>query len=154
MRTLNPEYVEAVRRDVNPCPFFSLLSIEIKELGWGEAVLELMAQQKHLQPFGVVHGGAFASLIDAAAFWATYTEVPEGLGMTTVDLKLNYLAPVTAGRIIAIGKCLRAGRTLYLGEVSVRNESGQLLAHGTSTLMVLKNLQMEGVPTWPRKYLD
>ena len=154
MRHLSPEYIEAVRKSVNVCPYFSLLSMQIIGLSWGESQLEILVQEKHLQPFGIVHGGVFASLIDAAAFWAVYTQVPEDLGMTTVELKLNYLAPLTTGRMIAKGKSLRVGKTICLGEASIMNEEGTLLAHGTSTMMVLKDLKIEGVNGGPSKYLD
>lgn len=56
------------------------------------------------------------------------------------------------GRMIGNGRCLRAGGTLYLSEASVRNEEGELLAHGTSTLMLLKNTPMKAV--LPVKFLD
>jgi len=42
----------------------------------------------------MVHGGVFASLVDTAAYWAVYAEVDEGKRMTTVEMKLNFLAPV------------------------------------------------------------
>jgi uncharacterized protein (TIGR00369 family) len=154
MRNLNPEYVEAVRKYVNACPYFSLLSMDIKGLTWGESQLEILVQEKHLQPFGMVHGGVFASLIDAAAFWAVYTQVPEELGMTTVELKLNYLSPFSTGRMSARGKSLRVGKTLCLGEASIVNEEGTLLCHGTSTMMILKDLKIQGVTEGPSKYLD
>jgi uncharacterized protein (TIGR00369 family) len=154
MRNLNPEYVEVVKREVNFCPYFSLLSMEIRGLSWGESLLEILVQEKHFQPFGLVHGGVLASLIDAAAFWAVYTQVPEELGMTTVELKLNYLAPLSTGRMIARGKSLRVGKTLCLGEASIVNEEGALLAHGTSTMMILKDLKIQGVSRGPSKYLD
>lgn len=154
MRNINPEYVEALEKVVNSCPYFSLLSMEIKGLSWGESQLEIVVQEKHLQPFGMVHGGVFASLIDAAAFWAVYTQVPEELGMTTVELKLNYLAPLSTGRMIARGKSLRVGKTLCLGEASILNEEGILLAHGTSTMMILKDLPIQGAEHGPSKYMD
>ena len=154
MRNLNPEYVEVVKREVNFCPYFSLLSMEIRGLSWGESLLEILVQEKHFQPFGLVHGGVFASLIDAAAFWAVYTEVPEDLGMTTVELKLNYLAPLSTGRMIARGKSLKVGKTLCLGEAGIMDEEGTLLAHGTSTMMILKDLKIQGVSRGPSKYLD
>jgi uncharacterized protein (TIGR00369 family) len=153
MKRINPDYIKAVRRIVNPCPYFTLLSIDIKDLGWGESHLEILVQEKHLQPFGMVHGGVFASLVDAAAFWAVYTQVPEDMGMTTVDLKLNYLAPLTTGRMLAKGRSIRVGRTLCLGEASISNEDGLLLVHGTSTMMLLKDLKIRGESEWPPKYL-
>ena len=153
MRKINPDYLNAVKETVNPCPYFTLLSMELKDLGWGESRLEIMVQEKHLQPFGIVHGGVFSSLLDAAAFWAVYTQVPDDLGMTTVELKLNYLAPLTTGRMIATGRSIRVGKTLCLGEASIANEEGLLLAHGTSTMMLLKDLLIQGRSAWPSKYL-
>ena len=153
MKRINPDYVEAAKNIVNSCPYFTLLSMEIRELGWGESRLEIMVREKHLQPFGMVHGGVFSSLVDAAAFWAVYTQVPQDVGMTTVELKLNYLAPLAAGRMIATGKGIRVGRTLCLGEASIKNEKGLLLAHGTSTMMILKELQIKGPRELPPKFL-
>ena len=154
MRNLNPEYIKAVQKSVNGCPYFSLLSMEILDLKWGESLIEIPAQEKHLQPFGIVHGGVFASLLDAAAFWAVYSEVSEDLGMTTVELKINYLAPLSTGRMIAGGKSLRVGKTICLGEASIVNGQGILLAHGTSTMMILKDLKIQGAEHWPSKYSD
>jgi uncharacterized protein (TIGR00369 family) len=153
MRRINPDYVDAARKIVNACPYFTLLSMEIKDLGWGESLIEILVQEKHLQPFGMVHGGVFSSLIDAAAFWAVYTQIPQDVGMTTVELKLNYLAPLAAGRMIATGKSIRTGKTLCLGEASIRNEEGLLLAHGTSTMMIIKDLKIRGPSEWPPKYV-
>lgn len=154
MKQLNPEYIKAVQKYVNVCPYFSLLSMEIRGLSWGESEVEIAAEGKHLQPFGIVHGGVFASLLDAAAFWAVYSEVPEDLGMTTVELKINYLAPLSTGRMIAKGKSLRVGKTICLGEASIVSEEGTLLAHGTSTMMILKDLKIQGAEKWPSKYSD
>ncbi|MBN2033171.1 MAG: PaaI family thioesterase [Deltaproteobacteria bacterium] len=153
MERINPDYVAAVRRIVNGCPYFKLLSIDIKDLGWGESRLEILVQEKHLQPFGIVHGGVFASLIDAAAFWAAYCQIPGEVGMTTVEMKINYLAPISTGRMVAKGRGIRAGKTLCLADASVYNESGTLLAHGTATMMILKNLQIQGASGWPPKFL-
>lgn len=154
MKKLNPGYIESVQKIVNSCPYFSLLSMKIKGLGWGESLLEIQVQEKHLQPFGLVHGGVFASLVDAAAFWAVYTQVSEDVGMTTVDLKLNYLAPLSSGLMTARGRSLRVGKTLCLGEASLLSEQGTLLVHGTSTMMILKDLKIQGADQGPSKYLD
>ncbi|HEY5780770.1 MAG TPA: PaaI family thioesterase, partial [Lysobacter sp.] len=62
---------------------------------------------------------------------------PEDAGLVNVDLKLNYLKAVTGGHLRAEGRCLRAGRQISYTEASVLDESGELVAHGTSTLMAL-----------------
>jgi uncharacterized protein (TIGR00369 family) len=153
VRTLNPEYIEAIRK--HPSAFFELMSIKFLRVEIGACEVAIEVQPKHLQPFGVVHGGVFATLIDTAAFWAIFPEIDEDKGLTSVDLKLNFLAPSAAGMLIAKGKRIKTGQTLSLGEAEVRNEKGKILAYGSSTLMTLpaSNLVPTGVPM-PRKFLE
>ena len=146
---LNPGYTEAVARLVNESPYFSLLSMEIKGLQWGTCLMEVKLEEKHLQPFGMVHGGAIASVVDAAAFWAVFPQVERGVGLTTVEMKLNYLAPAQKGKLVARGQCIKLGRTLALGETQVRNGDGVLVAHGTATMMVVPDLRIPGYETLP-----
>ncbi|MBW1799951.1 MAG: PaaI family thioesterase [Deltaproteobacteria bacterium] len=151
-KKLNPDYVKSVTETVNGCPYFKLLSIKIKKVGKGESLLEVALEEKHLQPFGVVHGGVYASLVDAAAFWAVYPEIDEEMGLTTVELKLNYLAPASEGCMIAKGKSIRVGKTLCLGEASIEDDTGTLLAHGTATMMILNDLKIQGEAAFPPKF--
>jgi uncharacterized protein (TIGR00369 family) len=146
---LNPRYTEAVAILVNESPYFSLLSMEIKDLQWGTCLMEIELGEKHLQPFGNVHGGAIASLVDATAFWAVFPQVDRGKGLTTVEMKLNYLAPVQKGKLVAQGRCIKLGRTLALGEASVTNGEGTLVAHGTTTMMVVPDLRIPGYENLP-----
>ena len=154
MRKLNPQYVEAVSALANRCPYFTLLSMSIRDIGIGYSLLDIEVQNKHLQPFEAVHGGVFASIIDAAAFWAVFPEVDENLGMTTVDLKVNYLAPAQSGKLIARGRRIKHGKTLSLGEAEVINQENTILAHGTSTLMVLQNLGGAFKHSLPPKFIE
>ena len=140
MKKLNPEYIQCVNELVNRCPYFDLLSMKLVDVGIGFSLLEIDLEKKHLQPFGFVHGGVFASIIDAAAFWAIYYNIEDQkAGATTVDLKLNYLAPAVSGKLIAKGTQIKLGKTLGYAEARVTDEDGRLLAHGTSTLMILPN---------------
>ena len=75
MKKLNPEYIKRINHQVNRSPYFELLSMKIKDVGLGFSVLEIDLAKEHLQPFGMVHGGVFASIIDAAAFWALFYEI-------------------------------------------------------------------------------
>ena len=146
---LNPKYVEAVAAIVNRSPYFSLLCMEIKDLQWGTALLEVQLEEKHLQPFGFVHGGVMASVVDAAAFWAVFPQVENGMGLTTVEIKVNFLAPAQKGRLVAKGRCIRLGKTLALGETEIRNTEGGLVAHGTATMMIVSDLKLEGSEDLP-----
>ena len=152
---LNPDYVQAVRQTVNRAPYFDLLSMELSDLGLGRSLVAARVEEKHLQPYGLVHGGVYASLLDAATFWAVFTQLDEGRhGLTTVELKVNYLAPAASGELLAHGRSLKVGRTLCLGEARLEDGAGKLLAHGTATMMVLDTLAFHDASELPPKYLD
>jgi uncharacterized protein (TIGR00369 family) len=128
--------------------------MRIVDVGAGFSVLEIDLSNKHLQPFGIVHGGAFASIIDAAAFWAVFYEIEDqDTGVTTVDLKLNYLAPAISGKLIARGHQIKLGKTLGYADVAVTTENGKLLAHGSSTLILLPGKGLSAEPPLPPKFV-
>ena len=153
MRILNPEHILAVAENVNTCPFFELMSMRLESFAEGVSHLEIALQEKHLQPYGIVHGGVCAAIMDAAAFWAAYAGVDEGIGLTTIEIKINYLAPVSVGRLVGKGRLIKAGRTICLGEAAIEDGTGRLLAHGTSTMMILPALALKGQSALPPKFL-
>jgi uncharacterized protein (TIGR00369 family) len=128
---------------VNGSPFPAHLPFRLASIGLDEARVELEVEQIHLQPLGTVHGGVIATLIDTATYWAAFLVLPENTGLVNVDLKLNYLRPVSGGVLIAEGRCLRAGRTISYAEAHVTDGDGRLVAHGTSTLMALPGKGIE-----------
>src|SRR5512136_108663 len=148
---LNPEYTKAISTLVNRSPYFSLLSMKIKNLEWGTSALEVRLEEKHLQPFGFVHGGAIASVIDAATFWAVFPQVKNGMGLTTVEIKANFLAPVQKGKLVVKGRCMKIGRSVALGEAYVNSAEGNLIAHGTATMMIVPDLKVGGQENLPPK---
>ncbi len=154
MPSLNPKWLAAIQGQVNLSPYFDLQSMTVEDLSPGASRLEIALAQKHLQPFGLVHGGVFSSLVDAAGFWACYSLLEPGLGLTTVEMKLNYLAPAQDGLMVGLGCCIKMGRSLCLAEARVEDQDGRLLAHGTVTLMVLKDLALDGQDGLPPKFLD
>ena len=155
MKTPNPEYVKRINEIVNTCPYFELLSMKLVDVSVGQSSFEIDLAKKHLQPFGLVHGGVFASIIDAAAFWAVYfgIEDPDD-GLTTVDLKLNYLAPAATGKLFARGRQIKVGRTLGYAEAQVVDQTDKILAHGTSTVIILPGKAIQGDPPLPAKFIE
>jgi uncharacterized protein (TIGR00369 family) len=151
MKQMNPAYIAQVMLATNACNFFQLMSMRIETLSWGKSELTIATGEKHLQPFGIAHGGVCASIIDAACFWAVFTEVPEDTGLTTVDLKLNYLAPVITSKLFGKGECIKLGRTMGLGKAEIYNSDGNIVAFGSSTVMVLPGMELAGgMPLVPK----
>jgi len=142
-KRVNGKYVETLLALVNGSPFPAHLPFRLASIGLDEARVELEVEQIHLQPLGTVHGGVIATLIDTATYWAAFLVLPENTGLVNVDLKLNYLRPVSGGVLIAEGRCLRAGRTISYAEAHVTDGDGRLVAHGTSTLMALPGKGIE-----------
>lgn len=154
MKPLNPDYLKRIRELVDTCPYFKLLSMRLIEAGQGASLLTIDLDTKHLQPFGIVHGGVFASILDAAAFWAVYGDLEDPTaGLTTVEVKINYLAPAVNGQLTARGKTLKLGRSLGYAEAFVFNQNQILVAHGTSTVMVLAGKAMGADPPLPPKFI-
>ena len=155
MKKPNPEYIKRIHKIVNSCPYFELLTMKLQDVGIGYSVLEFDLAKKHIQPFGMVHGGVFASIIDAAAFWSIYFGLEDqSAGLTTVDLKLNYLAPAASGKLIARGRQIKLGKTLGYADAEVTDETGKILAHGSSTVIILPGKAIEADPPLPPKFID
>lgn len=155
MKKPNSEYIKRINEIVNCSPYFDLLSMRLLDAGIGYSVLEIEVSKKHLQPFGFVHGGVFASIIDAAAFWSVYYGIEDqNAGVTTVDLKLNYLAPAASGKLIAKGRQIKIGKTLGYAEAEVTDATGKILAHGTSTVIILSGRAIEADPPLPPKFIE
>lgn len=150
MNEINPLYVQEVQKLVESSPFPQHMSMQLAAMDLDRATIELVLGEVHLQPFGIVHGGVFATLIDTATFWAAFMRIPEDAGLVNIDLKLNYLKSATNGLLKAEGRSIRNGKSISYSEASVYGGSGELLAHGTSTLMVLEN---KGLKTHHKKFL-
>ena len=138
---INPEHIKELINLINRSPYFELLSMEVCELGVGYSVVKLNLDKKHMNPFGIVHGGVYSSVIDTAAYWAVYCELDEDVGYTSIDVTVNNLSMINAGEIIVEGKSLKVGRSICLAEASVKDANRKLLAHGTSKLMILQGKQ-------------
>lgn len=151
MPSPNPAFIGALIDVVNASPFPSHMLMQLKSIAFDHAVVSLRTDTCHLQPYGIVHGGVLATLIDTATFWAAFLRLPNDSGLVNIDLKLNYLEPVADGTLTATGRCIRAGRSLSYAEAGVTDADGKLVAHGTSTL---KALPGKGLSFKVNKFLD
>lgn len=133
----NTDYIKALISIVKKSPYPSHMSMGLSKIELDRAEVVLDLGPCHMQPFGIVHGGVIATLIDTTTFWAAFLRLPEDTGLVNVDLKLNYLKPVVEGRLTGFGTCIQAGRSISYSEARIEDESGKIIAHGTSTLMGL-----------------
>ena len=141
MPELNPQHLKSVIKMINKGPFFKHMSMKVTELGVGYSKVVVKISKKHMNPFGGLHGGVYSSVIDTAAYWSAYCDLPEEHGLVSIDLNVDFLAPVLDQTVVVQGKRIKAGKTIYLAEAQMHNENGKLVAHGTSKLMVLNRMQ-------------
>ena len=133
----NPLYLKELYETIKKAPYPKHMNMILASIDYDKSVVELDLKECHLQPFGIVHGGVIATLIDTATFWAGFMRIPEDAGLVNVDLKLNYLRPVVTGLLRAEGVAIKPGKTLSYTEARIFDADGSLVSHGTSTLMTL-----------------
>lgn len=161
MSEINPAHIRAVIKAINTGPFFKHLSIRVTEIGVGYSAVVMEIGEKHMNPFGGLHGGVYASAIDTAAYWSAYCDLPEENGLVSIDLKVDFLAPVLHHQAIINGQRIKSGKTIYLTEAKMCDRDGKVLAHGTSKLMVTRGKQSiqdvvayVGSSKLPQKFLE
>ena len=148
MRALNPHYREKLFQTINSSQFPSHLRMRIVDIDHKTSTFEMPAEEFRMQPFGVMHGGNIATLIDSATFWACFLAMGNDEdGLTSVDLKLNYLAAARNEAIRCKATMKKAGKTLFYADAEVETEDGRLIAHGASTLMRIPGAGLKlGIP--------
>jgi uncharacterized protein (TIGR00369 family) len=141
MKRINPEHIKKLIDLINRGPYFVLLSMEVRELAVGYSRVEVDLDNKHLNPFGGIHGGVYSSLIDTAAYWAVYCDVNENVGYTSLDVQVDNLSMIKNGHLVVEGRRLKVGRSICKAEAVIKDSNGKYLAHGTSKQMITHGLQ-------------
>jgi uncharacterized protein (TIGR00369 family) len=120
-------------------PIGATMGFRLIEVEPGRAVFEGEPGAQLLNPLGQVHGGVALTLIDSAAGCAVHTQLPAGTGYTTLETKANFTRAIApdAGLLRCEGKVVTSGRTVATAEARLTDTAGRVLAHGTSTLLIL-----------------
>ena len=116
-------------------PVWDLMGIEVTQMGEGTATLTMPVEEKMTNPYGMLHGSGVYALADSAVAVAISTLTQKGKQFFTVEMKVNYLEPVTTGIVEARAKVLRQGR-IVPGEVDVYNEN-KLVAKAIATYIIV-----------------
>ncbi len=109
------------------------LGLSIIRVEPGRAIVELGVQPRFLHMQGFLHGGIIATVADTTAALALVPMVPPRTRMATVEMKINFLERVHAGRIRVVAWIVRKGKSLAVGEADVKDLKGRLLAKSLMT---------------------
>lgn len=130
------KYRQLIREVVNNCPYYELLGIEVVSLSERESVVKLPFKEDLLQPARVVHGGAISSVADSAVALALLSALPAGSDISTIEMKMNFIAPVAGGEMIARARIVHLGGRTAVGEVKIVDGDGGLIAVSLQTYSV------------------
>lgn len=140
------QYLQALQVGDFPAPpIAALLDMEIAEVSEGRIVFAAEPGEYEYNPIGVVHGGVAATLLDSAMGCAVHSTLPAGTAYTTLELKVNYLRPLTSktGVVYCEEKVIHVGGRVATAEGRLTDASGKLYAHGTTTCIVMRAGQSE-----------
>ena len=122
-----------------PPPMARTFNFELAEVEHGRTVFEGTPLRDFYNPIGSVHGSYAAALLDSAMGCAVHTCMAAGQGYTTLEYKISLVRGMTdaTGRVRAEGLVLQVGRRVATAEGRLTDSAGRLLAHGTTTCLVL-----------------
>src|SRR5215213_4856670 len=102
-------------------PISALMNFGLAELAEGRAVFAAEPAEYHYNPIGVVHGGLAATMLDSATGCAVQTTLPAGVGYTTLELKTNFVRPLTrdTGRVLCEAHVVHRGATIATAEAQL-----------------------------------
>ena len=117
-------------------PFAGLLGVHRSAMGDGRSRSEIELRPEHLNPHGVVHGGVIYALADYAMGGALTSRLGSGERCATLEIKINYLAPVSEGRLAAEARVVE--RTTRVGVLKARvyADGDRLVALATGTFFI------------------
>ena len=118
-------------------PFLKHFDIRIDEMRPGFARLILPFNTEYTHGLRVIQGGIITAVADAAVAHAIMPMLDAGQVCTTVELKINFLAPVTREDMVAEARVIKKGRQIVLGEADVKSPEGRHFARTLATYMII-----------------
>ena len=122
---------------VHESPFAELLDMRVPDPDDGTSTVTMPINPGHLQQAGRVQGGIVVALADYAFYRAVKPLLKPGEATTTIEIKVNFLAPAQKGDLTATAKIISAGRRVMVGEMEVKDQDGNLVAQGLGTYLVI-----------------
>lgn len=123
---------------VEPAPVAALVGFRCTAFEDGTARVEMEAGPRHHNPMGIVHGGIFCDLADAAMGIAVAATLEEGERFATLHLSATYLRAFKEGRLVATGRIVHRGRSVIHTEAEIVDGDGKAVARFTTTCMVVR----------------
>lgn len=131
------EKKQAWLQNYRPSPIFELLDIRLLKLEPGYCLLELPVRKELTHNGGIVQGGIITTLADSAIAFAVRSALPDDTGQTSIDLKINFIRPISSGTVTCEAWLMHLGSRTAVGESIVLNEQGKAMAKCLSSVLIM-----------------
>ena len=136
-------YAERVRASFGRQRVMALLGAHLRTVEPGQAEIVLPYREELSQQHGFIHAGIVTTIADSACGYAALSLMPPGVGVLTIEFKVNLLSPASGVRLVAKGRVVKPGRTLMvcIGDVTAEQEDGTVrpVALMQATMMVVRD---------------
>ena len=138
----NPSFIEEIKESFGRQSLMQLIGAELGVIEPGVVEINLAYRPDLLQQHGYLHAGIVTTIADSACGYASFTLMPAGSEVLSVEFKVNLLRPARGVRFVARGEVIKAGRTLTVvrGDVFGFSADGQreLIATMQATMMCMR----------------
>jgi acyl-CoA thioesterase len=141
--------IQETRNVLRKVPFNTLLGMRVEDVHGDGITIACPLRDDLRNSAGVAHGGVAAALADAAVGIAIQRHFGGRRRITTVEVKVNYFQPVTAGDIFARSHLLRIGSTLCVGSVELKDDEARLIGTAIVTYIFLDARGKAGLDDGP-----
>ena len=120
-------------------PFIDTLGVQLVKARDGESELSMPLRDEHMNTWGIAHGGVTMTLLDAALALAARSVAGDGIGVVTVEMKVNFMQP-GRGELRGYGRVLHRSTTMAYCEGEIRDSEGHFVAKALGTFKYMKRL--------------
>lgn len=117
------------------------LGFRLTEVEAGRAVITGKTSPDYCNPNGSIHGSWAAAVLDSCMGSSVHSMLPEGVGFTVVEFKIDFVRPVTVdtGTVKAEGKVVNVGKRVGIADGILRDSKDRILARGTTTCLIFNS---------------
>jgi uncharacterized protein (TIGR00369 family) len=113
------------------------LGMEVRELNAKRVVATMPVDQRTLQPFGILHGGASVALAETvASLGATANIDRDAFAAVGLEINANHLRAITKGTVTATATPIHIGRTTHVWDVRISDDEGHAVCVSRCTIAI------------------
>jgi len=117
------------------------LGFRLTDVEAGRAVITGETSPDYCNPNGSIHGSWAAAVLDSCMGSSVHSMLPEGVGFTVVEFKIDFVRPITVdtGTVKAEGKVVNVGKRVGIADGILRDAKDRILARGTTTCLIFNS---------------